>query len=251
MALTAITSTMLEKTALDAGFDRSLGREGNWLRFSSSQARLKLALTAIGEGLFVAAFSQHHVGKALDEGIVFTNPLPAEAAAGRSVGSLDELHRMVRRAFVLSRTLPDELLVQFEKETAPLLRSTEVERLVVQRIGQDIFRRGLLDYWEGGCAVSGLQVPELLRASHIKRWADCSTDAERLDVHNGLLLAPHLDAAFDAALISFDDDGRILIKPTLDGRSLELLGFTPSMRLSRVTPAHRAYLYEHRKRFEG
>ena len=50
--------------------------------------------------------------------------------------------------------------------------------------------------------MTGLDVPELLRASHIKPWADCGTDAERLDVFNGLLLAPHLDAAFDAGFIT-------------------------------------------------
>src|SRR5205823_14686352 len=105
--------------------------------------------------------------------------------------------RMVRRAFQLSRSLPDELLHVFEAKTAVLPRATEAERLVVQRVGQDIFRAGLLDYWQGRCAITGLAVTELLRASHMKPWAKCTTDAERLDVFNGFLLAPNLDAAFD------------------------------------------------------
>jgi putative restriction endonuclease len=46
-----------------------------------------------------------------------------------------------------------------------------------------------VDYWGGRCPISGVDQPELLRASHIKPWADCSTDAERLDVFNGVLLA--------------------------------------------------------------
>ncbi|MDC0682621.1 HNH endonuclease signature motif containing protein [Sorangium atrum] len=50
--------------------------------------------------------------------------------------------------------------------------------------------------------MTGLAVPALLRASHIKPWADCETDAERLDVYNGILLAPHLDAAFDRGFIT-------------------------------------------------
>jgi len=50
--------------------------------------------------------------------------------------------------------------------------------------------------------VTGLAMSKLLRASHIKPWAACAADAERLDVYNGLLLAPHLDALFDAGLIS-------------------------------------------------
>lgn len=62
----------------------------------------------------------------------------------------------------------------------------------MQRVGQDIFRQGLMECWESRCAITGLAIPELLRASHIKPWADCATDAERLDVYNGLLLAPIL-----------------------------------------------------------
>jgi putative restriction endonuclease len=60
-----------------------------------------------------------------------------------------------------------------------------------------------MEYWGGRCPITGLEQPELLRASHIKPWADCATDAERLDVFNGLLLGAHIDAAFDSALISF------------------------------------------------
>src|ERR1019366_1887524 len=109
-----------------------------------------------------------------------------------------------------SRTLPDELLTQFAKKTATMPRSTEAERLVVQRVGQDVFRGGLLDYWDGPCAATGLAVTELLRASHIKPWAKCDSDAERLDVFNGLLLAPHLDAVFDAGDMTVADDGEVV-----------------------------------------
>ena len=67
-----------------------------------------------------------------------------------------------------------------------------------------------MTYWGGRCAITEVTEPRLLRASHIKPWAKCETDAERLDVYNGLLLAAHLDAAFDAGLISFTDEGAIL-----------------------------------------
>ncbi len=84
---------------------------------------------------------------------------------------------------------------------------TEVERLVRQRIGQGIFRQSLMDYWDGRCAVTGIDQPELLRASHMKPWTDCANDAERLDVFNGLLLTADWDAAFDKGLVTFDDNG--------------------------------------------
>jgi hypothetical protein len=45
-------------------------------------------------------------------------------------------------------------------------------------------------------------------------WAECD-DAQRLDVHNGLLLSALWDAAFDTGLVSFTDDGAALASPEL------------------------------------
>jgi putative restriction endonuclease len=123
------------------------------------------------------------------------------------------LHHLVREIWRLARALPIEPLRVFEAQTQNLPRTTEAERLVIQRVGQDVFREALLSYWEGRCAVTGVAEPRLLRASHIKPWSKCETDAERLDVYNGLLLAAHLDAAFDGGLISFSDEGGTLFSP--------------------------------------
>src|SRR4051812_37743078 len=172
--LSPFTVTLMEKAALDNGFDQELPRQADWLGYASTRAPLKLWLTRFGDALYVAAFSQANVAKALDGyGTPAASPLPPGATAARTVTDEAGLDRMVRRAFYLSRTLPDELLHAFEAKTSGLPRATEAERLVVQRVGQDIFRAGLMDYWQGRCAVSGLAVPELLRASHIKPWAAC------------------------------------------------------------------------------
>src|SRR5207249_4545147 len=146
------------------------------------------------------------------------------AAGARAATNIPALHRLLRRAFQLSCTLPDELLHVFENQTQTLPRATEAERLVIQRVGQDIFRRGLIEYWDGRCAITGLAVTDLLRASHIKPWANCGTDAERLDVFNGLLLAPHLDAAFDAGFITVTQDGVVEISADLPREARTLLG---------------------------
>lgn len=53
-----------------------------------------------------------------------------------------------------------------------------------QAAGQDVFRAGHVAYWDGQWAVTGLAVTELLRARHIMPWADCESDAERLDIFN-------------------------------------------------------------------
>jgi putative restriction endonuclease len=157
------------------------------------------------------------------------------------------LHALVAEVWRLARALPVEPLRAFEAKTRDLPRNTEVERLVVQRVGQDIFRDALMAYWNGRCAVTGVAEPRLLRASHIRPWAKCETDAERLDVHNGLLLAAHLDAAFDAGLISFADDGAILFSSAFAVEDRRALGINPDMMLKRVVPAHVRRLHWHRE----
>jgi hypothetical protein len=249
MPLTSATITRLEKAAVDNGFDQECPHVGEWIAYSSTQAPLKIWLTAADEDLFVAAFSQQNVVRALSGlGAVVTGALPTGASGARSVADIPALHHLVRRAFQLSTTLPDELLHKFEKVTATLPRATEVERLVVQRVGQDIFRAGLIEYWEGSCAITGLAVARLLRASHIKPWADCESDRERLDVFNGLLLAPHLDAAFDCGLITVADDGAVVVSTALGISDQRILALAEPLRLRALADAHRAYLSWHRQK---
>lgn len=247
--LSAVTASRVEKAAVDNGFDCELPREGHWLAFESTHCPLRVWLGSLGDTVFLAAFSQQNVTHALGGyGTAMAAPLPAGARGGCTVTDVPSLHRLLRRAFQLSRTLPDELLHSFEKRTAALPRSTEAERLVVQRVGQDLFRRGLMDYWESRCAITGLAVPELLRASHIKPWADCESDAERLDVWNGLLLAPHLDAAFDGGWITVADDGAVVVSPALDDEARELLSLDRPLRVRQLHAGHLAYLPWHRER---
>ncbi len=243
----AVPFTRLEKAALDNGFDLVREPLAEWLPAGSSHAPLDVWLTVDGDGHPIAALSRGDVAAGLaDVGAPARVPLPAGAAAAREVPDVGTLHRLVRRAYQLARTLPNELLRTFAQQTAGLPRATEAERLVVQRVGQDVFRAGLLEYWDGRCAVTGLAVPELLRASHIKPWAACEMDAERLDVFNGLLLAPHLDAAFDAGLITIEDDGRLAVSQKLEATARVLLGLGEQLRVERLTDGHRRYLAWHR-----
>ena len=245
--LNPATTTRLEKAAVDNGFDLRGERNGDWLTFDSSQTSLRIWLTAFGDSLFLVAFSRADVCAALAGlGVVFTNPLPDGALEARSVSEIPALHHLVRRAFQLSLALPDAPLQVFRTKTITLPRSTEAERLVVQRVGQDIFRKSLLEYWEGRCAMTGLGVPALLRASHIKPWADCEEDAERLDVFNGLLLGPHLDAVFDQGYITVQDDGEVTVAEALNGESRRLLGLNEPLNVAGIVDGHRAYLPWHR-----
>jgi hypothetical protein len=122
---------------------------------------------------------------------------------------------------------------------------TETEAKRAVRLGQQNFRRDLLEFWGARCALTGLAIPELLRASHIKPWRD-SNSIERLDRDNGLLLAVHIDGLFDRGFISFDESGRILISDRLDHESLKCFGITPDLTVPNLNSKNHHYLSHHR-----
>jgi hypothetical protein len=157
--------------------------------------------------------------------------------------------KAIRRAAALIRALPDTPLAAYHEKTKSMPALTETERLVKQRIGQDIFRASLEDYWSGHCPITGIVDHALLRASHIRPWADCESDEERLDVYNGFLLAAHLDAAFDAVLMTFDDDGAILLSQRLSETAVALL--RKGADRIRIAEGHKVYLSHHRARFQA
>lgn len=246
--ISTVSQILLEKAASDNGFDLALDKYGNWLSFASSHATVKLWLAAGDRSPFIAAFSDSNLmAGLLDLANVIFLDLPVGATTAFSVTDIKPLYPLLRRAFQLSRSLPNKPLNVFEKATCELPRSTETERLVIQRVGQNIFRSGLMDYWDGKCAVTGLSISELLIASHIKPWKDCDSDTERLDVFNGLLLAPHFDAAFDLGFITFEDDGSLVASLILDDFSLKALGIDKTLKLKGLTEAHKKYLKWHRE----
>ncbi len=248
MTLSAITRTRLEKAANDNGFDVEHEPVGDWLCFGSSHASITVWLTSWSDAILIAAVSHPGVAAAWVGGVPIAGPLPPGAVAGRTVDDFAKLHPLLRRAWSLARSLPNALWQTWVAETADLPRTTEAERLVVQRVGQDLYRRGLLELWDGRCAITGLAVPALLRASHAKPWKDCERDEERLDVYNGLLLAAHLDAAFDVGLITVAEDGVVLVSGDLNAEARGVLGLDAPRRVKRLSVGNQPYLGWHRER---
>ena len=119
---------------------------------------------------------------------------------------------------------------------------TEKATLLKTRIGQGNFRQKLIALW-GGCAVTGYADTSMLVASHIKPWR-ASSNKERLDGYNGLLLLPTLDKAFDSGLISFDQAGKILISPLL--QEPQALGITEDLEVT-LRSEHLEYMNFHRE----
>ncbi len=189
--------------------------------------------------------SLDHPGIAAELAALPRPPVPGPGLATFAFDTLTALHAALDRVYKLGVSLPDAPLARFRAQTADLPQTTEAERLVVQRIGQDIFRAALMDYWGGRCPLTGITDPALLRASHIVPWAECD-DAQRLDVHNGLLLSSLWDAAFDSGLLSFADDGTALASRDLSDAARAALGIEQAPRLANPRDVHRANLAAHR-----
>ena len=108
------------------------------------------------------------------------------------------------------------------------LTVTEKQMLIKSRIGQGIFRDGLIEKYEGKCVITGIDKTRLLIASHIKPWAICDNE-ERIDTENGLLLCPNMDRLFDYGLITFTDEGKMNISSFVGEQNIERLHISKNM----------------------
>ena len=242
-AIDIVVQIEAQRAAFDNGFRVERQTDCAWQHFCSTTARGDIWITAPSSaGPWFLSLS--HPGVAVEFG---GGTSGGPGIATFSYASLQDLHDAIARAYRLGVSLPDAPLHTFQEKTRDLPRATEVERAVVQRVGQEIFRDALLKYWNEYCPMTGITEPALLRASHTVPWSKCESDAQRLDVHNGLLLSSLWDAAFDSGLVSFTDEGDVLFSPELSEPSRELLLAGASTRLSGLTLQHKANLAVHRR----
>lgn len=89
----------------------------------------------------------------------------------------------------------------------------EREVIIRQRVNQNSFRAMILGNYNHTCAVTGINMPQLLIASHIIPWAHCAE--QRLNPENGICLSPLYDKAFDIGLIGVNTDYRIVLSNEL------------------------------------
>lgn len=243
--------TLIEKTGNDNGFEHVVASDTRGVTLASAR-HANRALVSLDGG----AYHVHFETGSLSLLSELQRSFPAMQVADMfRVATEAGLAALLRRAASLSRALPSQAANDYQQAVAAELAElpegiggTEVERMVRQRVGQNKFREAMLDYWGGACAVTGVAIPAVLRASHAKPWAECATDAERLDVFNGFLLSANLDALFDRFLISFDERGLLVTAPALVGADLQPLGISPGMKLRWVNALHHPYLTLHRGR---
>lgn len=155
----------------------------------------------------------------------------------------DEMIEAIRRVGWFKETHKEKL-----REDV-VIEATEREATIRERIGQSLFRSKVIKLWRGKCAVTGCPLCDVLIASHIMPWAICKASKQCHDPHNGLLLTPNLDKLFDQFLISFKDDGAILISNRVKKISRTVLGVSEENRLRFVPEAMKHYLEWHRQKF--
>ena len=117
------------------------------------------------------------------------------------------------------------------------------------RVGQGTFRAEVLGMWDSRCCVTGSRTLDAIRASHIKPWRD-SDKHERLDPNNGLPLVATLDALFDAGLITFAQNGKLLFSECLDSTERQILNLSglrlirqPNERIEKYLAYHRDIVF--------
>jgi len=124
---------------------------------------------------------------------------------------------------------------------------TEREALIVARRGQGLFKQRVMQL-ENRCRITGVTNPIHLRASHCKPWRDSSNE-ERLNGENGLLLTPTMDHLFDRGFISFENSGLVIVSPVAHTPSLNRMGIATDrvIDVGAFTEGQKQFLDYHRE----
>jgi len=122
---------------------------------------------------------------------------------------------------------------------------TERKGLINSRVGQGAYRKRIIHRWEYKCAVTNFNKLEILIASHIVPWSE-SNNIERLDVDNGILLSPNYDALFDKHLISFENNGKIILSNSIKMEAFKKIGVTGTEKINDLSQYNLSYLERHR-----
>jgi len=110
---------------------------------------------------------------------------------------------------------------------------------------QNYFKNQLFKLWGSSCLVTGIKNENLLIGAHIKPWVK-SSDEEKIDPYNGLLLSPNADKLFEIGLISFQDNGSMMISDKINLSELKKLGIENKIKID-FKEKNLIYLKYHRE----
>ena len=162
-----------------------------------------------------------------------------------------EVMRSRSQSVILNVGEPDlerwEERVEHDIRKDSKIPDTQREAIILARVGQGKFRANVQSV-ERACRVTKVERLEHLVASHTKPWRD-STNEERLDGENGLLLTPTIDHLFDKGFISFEDKGDLIVSPVADRTSLVKMGIMPEEKVNVgvFSEGQRVFLEYHRE----
>lgn len=132
--------------------------------------------------------------------------LPASVNLIQKTDDLDYWEHRLERNVVEDESIPE----------------TDRQALVRARRGQGLFKQRVMQI-ERCCRITRVEKTIHLVASHCKPWRDSSNE-ERLNGENGLLLTPTIDHLFDRGFIGFENNGKLIISPVADKPSLQRMG---------------------------
>ena len=93
------------------------------------------------------------------------------------------------------------------------LKGEMVTREVKTRVNQSVFRQMVLANYATKCAITGIDIPQLLLASHIIPWS--KNEKERLNPENGICLSPLYDKVFDKGIIAINTNYEVILSTEL------------------------------------
>jgi putative restriction endonuclease len=139
-----------------------------------------------------------------------------------------------------------ERRLEEQVESDASVDETDREAIVRARRGQGLFKQRVMVI-ETRCRITGVENPSHLFASHCKPWRD-STNDERLNGENGLLLTPSIDHLFDRGFIGFENSGNLIISPVAHKPSLQKMGVETNRQVNvgNFTEGQRHFLDYHR-----
>ena len=253
--------SLIEKAGYDNGFEIVQKSDFSVVSLCSSLHPLRVDINQGNfEGSYALRFSDNLSLSELKRGLnkeLFLN-------GNIEVWNMELLGVVLKRAAELGISLPDGPIRLYNERlnayanknpndcqtsggtARSMFQGTEREQLVKQRIGQDVFRDALFKYWKGCCAITSLDIQEMLRASHIKPWVDCDSDSDRLNIYNGFLLSANYDTLFDKGLITFDDKGLIIYSNRLSESQILEIGGGKYEALRWLDEQHLPFLKWHR-----
>ena len=183
--------TIIEKTGNDNGFEHVVASDLSGVTLASAHHANRV-LVGLDSGAYQVRFQTS--SSALLPELQRSFPATQQADAFQ-VATEADLAALLRRAASLSRALPSQAANDYQQAVAAELAElptgiagTEVERMIRQRVGQNKFRDALMDYWGGACAVTGVAVSEVLRASVVMPFMFATS------------IAPHARSAVNSLL---------------------------------------------------